>query len=129
MQESILSGVALVIDDQEAILSVVEDMLTARGMGVLLAPNGPAGIALFTQHHETIDVVLLDYKMPGMSGDQVFFKLKAIAPGVQVIVASGFSKEETLDYFENHPDITFLQKPYRFQGLIETVGGILAKSL
>ncbi|MCA9916431.1 MAG: response regulator [Anaerolineales bacterium] len=125
MPNSILSGVALVIDDQEAILSVVDDMLTARGMAVLLANNGPDGLALFAAHEETIDLVLLDFKMPGMCGDQVFLKLKEIRPNVQVIVASGFGKNETLAHFDNLEQVTFLQKPYRFQTLIETVTAVL----
>ena len=127
MLESTLSGLALVIDDQEAILSVAEDMLTARGMQVLLANNGPHGIALFKEAHQEIDVVLLDFKMPGMGGDEVFVQLAKIAPAVRVIIASGYSEEETLDYFANNADITFLQKPYRFQTLIETVTAVLQK--
>jgi DNA-binding NtrC family response regulator len=124
-EEPMLSGVVLVIDDQEAILTVAEDMLGAYGMQALLASNGLQGIALFEAHHETIDVVLLDLKMPGMSGDKVFTKMKQIDPAVRVIITSGFSERETLDYFANDQDVVFLQKPYRFQSLIETVTAVL----
>lgn len=125
MKEPILSGVVLVIDDQEALLSVAEDMLDAYGMQVFLASNGLQGVALFEAHHETIDVVLLDLKMPGMSGDEVFTKMKKIDPAVPVIVTSGFGERETLDYFANDQDVVFLQKPYRLKSLIETVTAVL----
>ncbi|WP_420632407.1 response regulator [Candidatus Leptofilum sp.] len=128
MKGSTISGVALVIDDQDAILSVAEDMLTARGMKVMLANSGPKGLELFQAHHESIDVVLLDLKMPGMGGDEVFVKLKEISPGVRVIVTSGYSEQETLDYLANNQDVTFLQKPYRFRSLTETVMSILQQS-
>ncbi|MEZ4590718.1 MAG: PAS domain S-box protein [Chloroflexota bacterium] len=127
MLKANLSGTVLVIDDQDAILSVAEDMLTARGMQVLLANNGPAGIQLFLAQKERIDLVLLDLKMPGMGGDEVFAQLKAISPEVRVIIASGYGEQELLDYFARHEDVTFLQKPYRFQSLIETVTAVLQK--
>lgn len=125
MLKATLSGVALVIDDQNAILSVAEDMLTARGMQVLLANSGEQGIQLFQEHQNDIAVVLLDLKMPGMGGDEVYTQLKAIAPGVRVIVASGYGEQEMLDYFATDDEVTFLQKPYRFQSLIDTVTAVL----
>jgi DNA-binding NtrC family response regulator len=125
MIEPILSGIVLVIDDQEALLSVAEDMLTARGMQVILANNGPQGIALFQEHNDEIDVVLLDLKMPGMSGVEVFVALKAISTGVRVIVTSGYGEQETMAHFGNSQGVTFLPKPYRFQSLIDAVTAVL----
>lgn len=128
MQNSPLFGKALVVDDQQTLLSVTEDMLTARGMQVMLANNGPQAIDLFQAHHDEISVVLLDFKMPNMSGDEIFSKLREIDPKVQVIISSGYSAEETSDFFVQNPDVLFLQKPYRFRTLVETVSSALARS-
>lgn len=128
MQNSTLSGRALVIDDQQALLSVAEDMLTARGMQVLLANNGPQAIDLFLAYHDEINVVLLDFKMPHMNGDEIFARLREINPNVQVVISSGYSEEETSDFFSKNPDVLFLQKPYRFHTLVETIATALAQA-
>ncbi len=122
-----LSGTALVIDDQEPILSVAEDILTATGMSVLLAQSGTAGIRLFQEHHQTIDLVLLDMKMPDMNGDEVFAHLQAIDPTVRVIIATGFDEQGTMAYFANPEAVRFIQKPYQFRALIEKIASTLAE--
>ena len=116
------------VDDQQTLLSVAEDMLTARGMEVLLADNGPQAIDLFQAHHDEINVVLLDFKMPNMNGAEIFTKLREIKPDVQVVISSGYSEEETSDFFNENPDVLFLQKPYRFHTLVETIATALAQS-
>ncbi|MAT98962.1 MAG: hypothetical protein CL608_17600 [Anaerolineaceae bacterium] len=123
-----LSGTALIIDDQETILAVAEDMLTTRGMRVMLAASGPQAIALFQEHHHEIDVILLDLKMPGMGGDEVYPQLKQIDPNARIIIASGYSEQETLNYFANHNEVAFIQKPYRFQALVEMVASVLEQT-
>lgn len=120
-----LTGTALVIDDQETILSVVDDMLTAVGMKVLLAQGGSPGIKIFREHFQKIDLVLLDMKMPGMDGDEVFAQLHEIKPDIRVIIASGFGERETMAHFADHKTVAFIQKPYRFQALIEKVAAVL----
>lgn len=123
-----LSGTALIVDDQETILAVAEDMLTARGMQVMLASNGEQAIALFQEHHDEIDVVLLDLKMPGMGGDEVFVRLKEIDQQAHIVIASGYSEQETLNYFANNHEVAFIQKPYRFQALVEIIASALGQT-
>ncbi len=104
-----LAGTALVIDDQETLLTVAMDMLTAKGMDVLTAQSGQEGIRLYQEHAERIDVVLLDMKMPDLNGDEVFATLKAFDPEVRVIITTGFEEEETLAHFNGQLPIAFIQ--------------------
>lgn len=122
-----LSGTALIIEDQEALLTVALDMLTAKGMTVLTASSGQEGIQLFKEHASTIDVVLLDMKMPDLTGDVVFAALKALDPDVRVIITTGYEERETLAHFNGQPEVSFMQKPYRFKILVEMIAGILAE--
>lgn len=124
-----LSGTALVIDDQETLLAVALEMLTAKGMNVLTARSGQEGIELFQKHAQTIDVVLLDMKMPDFNGDVVFARLKVTDPAVRVIVTSGYERREALAPFDNQPGVAFIQKPYRFKFLAEMIADILAEKL
>jgi DNA-binding NtrC family response regulator len=122
-----LSGTALVIDDQEPILSVVEDILTVTGMSVLLAQNGSTAIHLFQEHHQTVNLVLLDMKMPDMNGDEVFVHLRAIDPTIRVIIASGYDESETMVHFANQKAVQFIQKPYQFRDLVEKIASVLSE--
>lgn len=122
-----LVGTVLIIDDQKTLLAVAQDMLTAKGMTVLTACSGQDGIQVFQKHAATIDVVLLDMKMPDLSGEKVFAELKAHDPGVQVILTTGYDEREALARFNGQQKITFIQKPYRFKVLIGLIAAILAK--
>jgi len=122
-----LAGTALVIDDQETLLTVAMDMLTAKGMDVLTAQSGQEGIRLYQEHAERIDVVLLDMKMPDLNGDEVFATLKAFDPEVRVIITTGFEEEETLAHFNGQLPIAFIQKPYRFHNLVEMIASMMPK--
>ena len=127
-QKTILSGTALVIDDQEITLSVTRDMLTARGMKVLLAQGGAEGVEVFREHYQTIDVVLLDFKMPDLNGEEVYIQLKEIDPEVRVVIVTGLSEDEALDQVFNQDEVFFIQKPFRLKALTEIVSRVLQQT-
>ena len=124
---TLLTGTALVIDDQEMLLTLVLDMLSIQGMTVLTAQSGLEGIRLFEQYSHPIDVVLLDMKLPDMNGDVVFARLKALDPEVRVIVTTGYAERETLTHFSGQQEVAFIQKPYRYKVLVEMIAAILAE--
>lgn len=123
-----LEGTALIIDDQPAILDVASDMLRSRGMSVLTALSGEHGVDIFRERHAEIDVVVLDMKMPHMDGEATFALLRQINPHVQVLIASGYSENDTMSHFVNNRDVEFIQKPYRFKTLVGKVSDVLAQS-
>lgn len=67
----------LVIDDNKSVRDALRFLLERRGYHVLLAENGPEGIALAGQHR--VDGVMIDVNMPGMNGLAVCRALKAAA--------------------------------------------------
>jgi CheY-like chemotaxis protein len=78
----------LCIDDDPKILALQKAILELKGYSVLLAQDGPTGIALASKH--AVDLVVLDFKMPGMDGAQVADVLFKEHPNVPVVVCSGF---------------------------------------
>ena len=68
----------LVIDDEEPILQMVRDALSAHGYEVDVASNGEA--ALQQLKHKPYDLALCDWKMPGLSGEQVYERIRATNP-------------------------------------------------
>ena len=77
----------LCVDDELVGLSVRKALLERAGYKVLTAPNGPEGLALFQR--EPVDVVVLDYFMPGMRGPEVALQMRASKPTVPILLLSG----------------------------------------
>jgi CheY-like chemotaxis protein len=82
--------VILCVDDNEQELSVLKFMLVTNGYRVLSATNGQEAIAIFADN--TIDLVLADYSMPHMSGDQLVAKLKQLAAHVPMVLLGDLQK-------------------------------------
>ncbi len=107
----------LVIDDEDDVRTVTVEVLQEAQLKTLQAANGPAGIALFRQHASQIKLVILDFFMPGMNGEQVLTKLRSIDPRIPVIFFSGFSEHEVMGRIQLRNGVTFLQKPYTINAL------------
>jgi len=76
--------IILCVDDNEQELSVLTFMLSTNGYRVVSANNGADAIDLFADH--AVDLVLSDYTMPQMNGDQLVIRLKQIASHVPMIL-------------------------------------------
>ena len=115
----------LVIDDEEALLKVVQTVLQAAGFHVLTAPDGPRGLGLFMQAPENIAAVILDLSMPGMSGEQVLQELHRIRPSTPVILTSGYSEQEATNGIAPTELAGFIKKPYRLDLLAKKIRTVL----
>jgi len=76
--------IILCVDDNEQELSVLSFTLSTNGYRVVAANNGKDAIGIFTD--TTVDLVLSDYAMPHMNGDQLVKSLKQIAAHVPMIL-------------------------------------------
>jgi two-component system, OmpR family, response regulator CpxR len=76
--------VILCVDDNEQDLSVLKFMLSTNGYRVLSANSGHEAVSLFAEN--LVDLVLADFFMPQMSGDQLVSRLKQIASHVPMIL-------------------------------------------
>ena len=70
--ESAEGPLVLVIDDEEAVRSVIGRLLSRQGYRVLLAASGGEGIELFEAHATEIKLVVLDWHLPGDPGERTF---------------------------------------------------------
>jgi len=119
--EGSLEGTILVIDDEEFVRNMACEMLTPQGMKVLTAENGAAGVALYEDRRADIGLVLLDYSMPEMGGEETFKELRKVNPDVPVLLSSGFGQEEATRRLEGQGLTGFIQKPYRLATLLAEV--------
>ena len=82
--------VILCVDDNEQELSVLKFMLATNGYRVVSATSGQEAIAVFAG--TSVDLVLTDYAMPQMDGNQLVNRLKQIAPHVPMILLGDLQK-------------------------------------
>jgi CheY-like chemotaxis protein len=80
--------VVLCVDDEVVGLSIRKLILESRGYSVVTAENGPDALQLFSTR--PIDLVVLDYKMPGMDGGVVAHKMREINSTVPIILLSAY---------------------------------------
>ena len=115
----------LVIEDDDAIRSMLRMMLGALGHHVDEASNGSRGLELVGAD-DSLDAVILDWKLPDLDGGEVLRGIRAIRPATPVLVSSGKTRElPTSLALERRT--TLLPKPYGIghleQALRRAVGG------
>jgi CheY-like chemotaxis protein len=81
------SGVVLCIDDNQDVLECEKAFLETFGYTVLTAPSGSKGLELASAH--SVDVVIVDYFMPGLSGPEVAIEMRRLRPQAPIIMLSG----------------------------------------
>jgi two-component system cell cycle sensor histidine kinase/response regulator CckA len=115
----------LLIDDEEVIIDVSREILEALGYRVWTVRTGQEAIALYKSRKNEIDLVILDMIMPGMSGGDTFDHLKAIHPGVKVILSTGYSLTGQAKEIMARGCRGFIQKPYKIETLSQKVREVL----
>jgi two-component system cell cycle sensor histidine kinase/response regulator CckA len=101
----------LVVEDEEAVRSLTERILTGAGFSCIGASDGEEALELYRAHRDEIDVILTDVVMPGMSGLEL---AERIGDGPPVVYMSGYADEHL-------PGM--LEKPFSAD---ELVGALLA---
>ncbi|MBD3562485.1 PAS domain S-box protein, partial [Planktothrix sp. FACHB-1355] len=81
--------VVLVVDDEDAIREITKISLESHHYKVMSACDGIEAIALYAQHKEEIDIVLVDMMMPSMDGSTTIRTLQKINPQVKILAVSG----------------------------------------
>jgi len=99
----------LVIDDEESMRDSCRQTFS-RTNRVEVAPDGAAGLAMLAK--ESFDLVILDLKMPGLSGMEVLAKIKQEYPQVVVIVITGYATIESAVEAIKGGAYDFLPKPF-----------------
>lgn len=106
------AGTVLVIEDEASVRRVVQIMLEGAGFRVLTAKDGIEGLEVFRQNIQEVSVVLLDFTMPGMGGQETFHQLRRLRADVPVILASGYSEEDATGQFAGLGLAGFIAKPF-----------------
>lgn len=109
----------LVIDDEQAIRTLLDRLLTRTGYDVFLAETGQEGLEIF--HREHPNAVILDLKMPGMDGITVLQQIRLADRKIPVIVLTGARILET-DQLRQASGVTeFIEKEFSLHRLVDSL--------
>jgi CheY-like chemotaxis protein len=111
------SGTVLLVDDEETVLRVCTRMLEHLGYSVLQAKDGQEAVAILRQDPGRISLVILDMIMPSMTASDAFDALRAVSPGVKVLLATGYSADGPAADLLARGCNGFIHKPFSLAGL------------
>ena len=113
----------LIVDDEPGIVEEVRDFFEEEGHRVYTADSGEGGIRLIEEVKP--DVVVIDMKLPDMSGLRVLTFAKKKSPRSRTIVVTGYVDQTLIDEAEKLGRDTFLQKPFNLEVLKGEVDRLL----
>ncbi len=106
------SGTLLLVDDDADFRTVAALILRRAGYDVLEAPGGAAALEVVQGHSGTIDLLITDMMMPGMSGRQLAQRFTQLRPGVRILYVSGVVDEASAREAIAGENADFLEKPF-----------------
>ena len=112
----------LIVDDEIMQLDLLKGFLEKQGYNVTAAENGYEAVHLFSQ--SLFQLVLLDHRMPDMSGNEVLKTIKEINPFVRSIMITAFGSVDTAVTAMKLGADDFLEKPVDLAVLMEKIRGI-----
>jgi len=111
----------LVVDDEELIRDVSTMMIEDYGGKVIQAANGAAAIEIFKEKQAEIDVVFLDFSMPGINGYETLLEIRKLKPGQPTVMVSGLRLVPEVEELWHKGEVEFLSKPFHESELIKAI--------
>lgn len=126
--------VILCVDDENIVLqSIKTELFSLFGDEYMIetAESGPEALELFEElrnNHYDIPVIISDYIMPGMKGDELLQSIHRISPESKKIMLTGQAKLEGITNAINHANLFhYLEKPWKKDVLKETINNAMAQ--
>jgi len=115
----------LVIDDEAAIVEIIQTVLEGEGYRVYGTISPLEGVEIYRQHWPSIALVISDFRMPQIYGDEVLKRLRCINPKVALLLVTG-SKEFLPTDFLKQGLRGLVEKPFRLNELVKQVNESVA---
>src|SRR5574340_161705 len=106
----------LIVDDDVRILDLLKIWFTGEGYACATASDAREALAMIEK--ETFDFIFTDIVLPGIDGLELTEKVKALKPGIKVIVMTGFSADFSYDKAIEAGASDFIKKPFSFEELM-----------
>ncbi len=117
----------LIVDDEERFRKTMCKLLTVEGMEATTAGSGQE--ALEKLKGGVYDVIVLDVRMPEMTGVQALAEIRKIDPEVEVIIMTGYASVDTAKEIMKLGAYDYLLKPYEKQELMDRIEAAFDRKL
>ena len=118
-------GLVLVVNDEPRVDSLLKGMLAELGYEPLVTGNSADALRALRSRSDEVRLAILDVQLTGPGGVDLYRKLKALKPGLKVLISSGYDESTALGGFgADRPD-GFIQKPYWIEALRDKVADVL----
>ena len=126
--ETLAAAIVLVVDDELAILEMLDRLLTKRGYRVETASSGAEAVERIALGHD-YDVILLDIFMPGQEGKVTYEKIIGLRPDLtkRIIFITGDMTVPDTQAFLERTDASYVAKPFNLDELIATIEATLGR--
>ena len=114
----------LIVDDAGPVVVLCVNVLQALGYAVKGANRGEAAMEMIRKEH--FDLMVLDYKMPGMTGFEVFEQARPLHPNMAVVLVTGHGTPDIVNEANRLGFNAILLKPFTSDELRATVEKVLA---
>ena len=119
---------ALVVDDEEIIVRLMQDFLKQNGFNVYTAMSGEGALDILDK--KNIDIIISDIKMPGMDGIEFYNEIKKRNPALldRLIFITGDTVNEETQSFLGQAGVSSLRKPFTFNEILSIISEISKKA-
>jgi len=114
----------LVVDDSELARRMLGDILTRHGHEVTGAPDGDSALAFLGE--TAFELVITDFMMPGMMGDELVRRIHQRWATLPVVVISSYTDSELFRAVRALPVARIINKPFAEADILTAVGELLA---
>lgn len=120
-------GAILLVDDDPAMLRIMDLILRRAGFRVWQAVSGEIALEMLKRKELMVDLVIADVIMPGMAGGELMREVQKLKPECKFLFCSGYA-EQTSDLMDLDEAAPTLPKPFSPEALRKTVSTLLGKS-
>lgn len=109
----------LIIDDEKNIRQLLNEILVLNDYKVHTAENGYRGIELFKENDYKL--IFIDKRMPGLSGEAVFEKIRELDEQIPVYIISAFQSSSNIEILNKGNVTGMLMKPFTIDEVMKIV--------
>ncbi|MGD0056924.1 MAG: response regulator [Methanomassiliicoccales archaeon] len=117
----------LIIDDEEGIREILTDILKARDFDVSSVGTGEQGLKEIAKSH--FNVIILDIRLPDMTGIQILERIDELSPDTQVILITAYASVDTAVDAVRKKAYDYIAKPFKIEKLVASIEAALERQL
>jgi DNA-binding response OmpR family regulator len=117
----------LIVEDEELMLRLVEKFFSRHGYRVITAADGEQALDIYHSRQQEIDAVLLDMRLPRITGEEVFRRMTSENAAAKIVMASGFLDPQLRAEMARAGVKYLVDKPYVLSELLEIFDELIAE--